>query len=47
MENKTNMEDYNVGDLISLKTKNTQYTGTVMPSLDMVYWLLKWKMDTT
>ncbi len=28
------MDDYNIGDLISVKTENTEYTGTVMPSLN-------------
>ena len=43
MENKNNIGDYNVGDLISLKTKNTQYTGTVMPSLDKDILVIKMK----
>lgn len=28
------MDNYNIGDLISVKTENTEYTGTVMPSLN-------------
>ncbi|AEH06643.1 Glu-tRNA(Gln) amidotransferase subunit GatD [Methanothermococcus okinawensis] len=28
------MDNCNIGDLISIKTENTTYTGTIMPSLD-------------
>ena len=37
------MEKYKVGDLVSVKTENTQYTGIVMPSLDEDVLVLKMK----
>ena len=37
------MEKYKVGDLVSVKTEGTQYTGIVMPSLDEEVLVLKMK----
>ena len=37
------MDDYNIGDLVDVKTENTSYTGTVMPSLDENIIVIKMK----
>ncbi|WP_421078327.1 Glu-tRNA(Gln) amidotransferase subunit GatD [Methanothermococcus sp. Ax23] len=37
------MDDYNIGDLITIKTENTDYTGTIMPSLDENIIVIKMK----
>ncbi|WP_292460544.1 Glu-tRNA(Gln) amidotransferase subunit GatD [Methanothermococcus sp.] len=37
------MNDYNIGDLITVKTENTIYTGTIMPSLDENIIVIKMK----
>ncbi len=37
------MDDYNIGDLIIIKTENTSYTGTIMPSLNENIVVIKMK----
>ena len=37
------MDDYNIGDLVDVKTENTDYTGTIMPSLDENIIVIKMK----
>ncbi|HIP16285.1 MAG TPA: Glu-tRNA(Gln) amidotransferase subunit GatD [Methanothermococcus okinawensis] len=37
------MDNYQVGDLVSIKTENTQYIGIVMPSLDEDILVIKMK----
>ena len=37
------MDDHNIGDLINIKTENTSYTGTIMPSLDKNIVVIKMK----
>jgi len=37
------MDNYNIGDLILIKTENTSYTGTIMPSLDENIVVIKMK----
>ena len=41
------MDNYKVGDLVSVKTEGAQYRGIVMPSLDEDILVIKMKMDTT
>jgi len=37
------MDNYQIGDLVSVKTENTEYTGIVMPSLDEDILVIKMK----
>ena len=37
------MENYDIGDLITIETENTTYTGTIMPSLNDKIIVIKMK----